>query len=64
MHYLFSHYIWYIGWYDVIINNFWYIGWYDVIVLPQYDVKWPFKEGDAAVLSLLKPGAGLYSLNK
>ncbi|XXG87504.1 hypothetical protein AAC387_Pa11g2173 [Persea americana] len=33
-------------------------GWYDVIVLPLHECKWHFKEGDAAVLSIPRPGAG------
>ncbi|KAF5185214.1 Helicase sen1 [Thalictrum thalictroides] len=32
-------------------------GWYDVVVLPGYECKWNFKEGDVAVLSSPKPGA-------
>ncbi|XXG87505.1 hypothetical protein AAC387_Pa11g2173 [Persea americana] len=34
------------------------VGWYDVIVLPLHECKWHFKEGDAAVLSIPRPGAG------
>jgi len=30
-----------------------------VIVLPAYECKWTFKEGDVAILSSPRPGAGL-----
>lgn len=35
------------------------LGWYDVIVLPLNECKWTFKEGDVAILSSPRPGAGL-----
>lgn len=34
------------------------LGWYDVIVVPANECKWTFKEGDVAVLSSPRPGAG------
>ncbi|XP_012841037.1 PREDICTED: probable helicase MAGATAMA 3 [Erythranthe guttata] len=34
-------------------------GWFDVILIPPHEYKWTFKEGEVAVLSSPKPGAGL-----
>ncbi|KAL8504418.1 hypothetical protein ACS0TY_022953 [Phlomoides rotata] len=33
-------------------------GWFDVILIPPNEYKWIFKEGDVAILSSPKPGAG------
>lgn len=35
------------------------LGWYDAIALPVNEWKWTFKEGDVAILSSPRPGAGL-----
>ncbi|XP_047954096.1 helicase sen1-like [Salvia hispanica] len=32
-------------------------GWFDVVLMPPYEYKWTFKEGDVAVLSICMPGA-------
>jgi hypothetical protein len=35
-----------------------FLGWYDIILIPTYECKWNFKEGDVAVLTSSRPGSG------
>ncbi|KAJ1699268.1 hypothetical protein LUZ63_007780 [Rhynchospora breviuscula] len=32
-------------------------GWYDIVLIPTYECKWNFKEGDVAVLTSSRPGS-------